>query len=232
MTTSIHRALLDAARVAAPFGAVRRAKPWCSGACGDAYCTTLRAFRRRCDGVPDGVAEYIAARREADQVYRREKCDTWRAYAATLSTRTSSSRVWKTLRTMDGRSRQPLPDTPIVVGGKCFQDDAAKAKAAAAHYTAVSRLRVVLAKTKAAYMTVREHVTDSGDAALTAPFTLGELSFALRASRGKSPGPDGVHPEMLRHLPPPPPVGLYALRGRRVASLLGTGARSTPRVGQ
>ena len=204
-----HEKLLDAAKSAAPFGSVRNPKPWWSAACGEAHRASLRAFRRMRAGLPGGAAGYAAARQAANQVYQREKKDCWRSYAATLTTRSPVSRVWGTLRAMDGRSRQPLPDLPLQVENKRAFNDGAKANATASHYANVSRLSIDRIKHKAANVKVREHISrHHQDSPLTGPFSLGELIAALRSSGGKSPGPDGVPPELLRHLPA---AGLNAL---------------------
>ncbi len=54
----------------------------------------------------------------------------------------------------------------------------------------------------------------SSDNPYNAPFSHSELSSALQSCRNTSKGPDGVHYQMLRHLPPPSLSFLLALFNR------------------
>jgi hypothetical protein len=218
LTAAIKRfnnALLAAARAAAPSGSVRQPKAWWSPACREAHRASLHAFRRMCAGRPGAAAEYAAARQEADAVYHREKQQSWRNYTATLDVRTAPSRVWRTLRAMDGRTRHPLPDTPIYVAGKAVHDVKAKANAAIAHYAGVSRLQIPRRKSKEAYLQIRRHIARGvGTDPQASPFSAAELSAALHSGGGKSPGADGIHPQLLLHLPKVGREALLALCNR------------------
>ena len=211
----LHSALLRAARQAAPFGSVRRAKPWWSPACAEAHRATLRAFRRMCSGAPNGATDYSNARQAANQVYQQERRNSWRSFTATLSTRTPVSRVWDTIRSLDGRARQPLPDTPMTFNNKHVHDDTGKANAAATHYAEVSRLHVDRDRVSAARAAVRDQIARGFNRGVeSSPFSMIELLAALHARGGKSAGPDGVPPELLRHLPSSGLSALLALINR------------------
>jgi ribonuclease HI len=116
---------------------------------------------------------------------------------------------------MDGRSRKPLPDTPVADGPVTAFDDESKARLCCAHYARVSRIRVERRRSKRAYLAIRRRIKAGGgtEEELSA-FTLGELRDALARGRGRAPGPDGIHPDMLRRLPANGQVALCALINR------------------
>lgn len=116
---------------------------------------------------------------------------------------------------MDGRTRHPLPDTPIYVAGKAVHDVKAKANAAIAHYAGVSRLQIPRRKSKEAYLQIRRHIARGvGTDPQASPFSAAELSAALHSGGGKSPGADGIHPQLLLHLPKVGREALLALCNR------------------
>ena len=197
-----NKALLGAARVAAPFGSVRKPKAWWSEACERAHRAVMRAFRRVQAQEPGAAEDYAAARHAADVTYCQEKRHAWRRFTQSLDTRTSTGRVWNVLKAMDGRSRRPLPDTPLIVNDGVARDDCGKSKAAAAHYARVSRLKMSKANNQPACALVRRHIkNDVGSRDQIKPFSATELAFAMRSSRGRSPGADDIQPDLLRQLP-------------------------------
>lgn len=131
------------------------------------------------------------------------KRKAWRRFTTTLSTRDQTSRVWNTLKAIDGRTRRPLPDTPLTTGGSIVIGDDNKANAAMAHYARTSRLLLPRSKIKAASRAVNHHLASANSNSIQCEaFSATELAAALHKSGGKSAGADGIHPDLLRHLPP------------------------------
>ena len=114
-----------------------------------------------------------------------------------------------------GRSRKPLPDTPVSDGRRTASDDESKARLCCAYYARVSGVRVERRRSKRAYLAVRRRIGDGGGTEEElSDFTLGALRDAVARGRGRAPGPDGIHPDMLRRLPAEGQVALLALINR------------------
>ena len=152
----------------------------------------------------ENAASLQEAKDNANKVIAQEKQKAWRDFVGTLNPHDSSSKVWSTLRAMDGRRRVALPDKPLrkTVGGKEANTDIKKAELACAVYAEVSRVKIKREDSKAAYGVIFGHIkqNESPDAAV--PFTEAELSAVLRRSKGKAAGLDEVLPDQLHHLPP------------------------------
>ena len=124
--------LNGAMKVSCPYGACPAPKAWLTAACGVAMSEMKRrqrAFRARPD---DATREaYEAARDAADQCYSKEKERSWREFAGSLNPNEPSSKVWGVIRSMDGRSRQSLPDRPLSkADGAALVHDGAKVEVA------------------------------------------------------------------------------------------------------
>ena len=207
------RRLLRAARVL-PRGSRASPKAWWSKRCEEARAAhRAAASRLRADPGEAAAAEARRARERAEAVYAEEKRASWEAFTRTLDPDTPSSKIWSTIRDLDGRGRQPLPDTPIDHEGRLARTPREKAELAMATYASVSRVMVPRAESGPALLEVRRAVAASG-AAPPQPeesmFHMAELRAAIFKAKGRSAGHDNIPPALLKNLPV---CGLQALLG-------------------
>ena len=194
-------AVLDAAKGSVPVTTRGNIKPWWTP-----ECETAKRKMNRCENEVHkhpGDVQLQERAKEAVIAFRKvvenSKRQSWRDFAAELSPRDPTSRVWNVIREMDGRGKQRLPNTPIYEDGKNLSSDMEKASFACRSYAATSRYLVRREDTKRAYEVIRDAVKDNEDR-VNAPFSLPELKQVLRDMKPKAAGPDEIHPLMLKHL--------------------------------
>ena len=197
----------EAASRSVPMGAFPRPKWWWNDRCSEAVTGYRRALSES-TRHPNNEAAAEASRRAreaADQTIREVKTTAWTDYMKTLDPRTPATDIWRVAKSVDGKSRTPLPDTPVTnPSGKKAISDSEKAEAAGAAYAATSRTKISRADSKAAVQAVRDYLRaprPEEHEDMEQPFSRRELDTALRHPGGKSPGHDGIHPMLLRKLP-------------------------------
>ena len=196
------KAIMNAAKGSIPVTTRKDCKPWWTKECAVAK-KSMNNIQRQLRKSP-GDDLLISAAEEASKVFKKtievSKREAWRKYAAELSPRDPTTKVWNTLRAMDGRKKERLPNTPVDYGGKSITADREKAKVACKTYASVSRVTVKREDSKQAYLTLREAIKLNWDSEINESFSIAELGEALRSLKPKSAGSDGVHPLMLKHL--------------------------------
>ena len=197
-----------------PHGAYSRPKWWWNNRCDRAihtYRSALSASRSQLH-CEEAAAACRRAREEADTAIHEEKKKAWTSYVASLDPRTPASDIWRVAKAMDGKSRASLPGSPVTSSsGAKAVSDSDKAEVAGTSYAATSRIKIPREASKAASHAVRDYLRGPkphDNEELERPFSRSELDAALRHPGGKSPGHDGIHPMILRKLPP---VGREAL---------------------
>jgi hypothetical protein len=109
-TSILHKAMT----ASCPRGRRPDAKPWWTPACTVAQVDARQALHNlRSNPCDETKGEHEAARWRLKETFRREKERTWWEYASTLDHRESVSKVYGTIRAMDGRSKSSLPDRVI-----------------------------------------------------------------------------------------------------------------------
>ena len=216
--------IMSATKGCIPRGALPRPKGWWTPECQQARQRhhEAEAHLRAHINDPDASAALLAAREAATNSYHAAKQQTWRNFAATLNPRTPASAVWRTIRTLDGRGRERLPDTPVsahvqgVPQGRPALSDKAKADLAVNTFAAASRVSIPREDSKVSTEAIRSYLR-SNPATNEGPekdYTPAELDTTLRTSGGKAPGCDRVHPLLLRKLPPAGKTALLSLLNR------------------
>ena len=131
-------------KVSTPTSSGRTPKPWWNSKCAEAKREFNRSQRelRRNRSDPARLERFEEARRNLDRTIKDERRESWRQFAADLTPSVPTTKVWNTLRGMDGRSQASLPGVPLVEGGKTLVTDKQKAEATVKVYAGVSRLKV------------------------------------------------------------------------------------------
>ena len=137
---------------------------------------------------------------------REEKSKLWQEYVKTLDMSTNPTKVWQTIRSLDGRRKPPRKNEALVVDNVALIEDADKAEAFAKTYRGFSHLptrkldrklkRQVRKRSKKTYKT-------SCDEPAEMPITIEELDKVIReAGNNKAAGPDRIPYEFIKHMGP------------------------------
>ena len=101
------------------------------------------------------IEECSAVRSDLEETIRIEKAASWRNFVNEFLPSTPETKAWNTIRSMDGRSKQSLPGTPLVENGKEYVTDKQKADATVGVYATISHTKILRENSKAPYKTVR-----------------------------------------------------------------------------
>ena len=88
----------------------------------------------------EDIREWHRARAVADRAIRREKQESWRAYASTLDVTSDATKIFQTIKAMDGRRPTTHSMVALHDGERVLTDGRDKAELLAGRYAAVSRL--------------------------------------------------------------------------------------------
>ena len=197
-----------------PYGARLHHKPFWSPACAEARRKARRAFaklrHRRTRKAED---DYRTAVDRAKAIIGQEKRAAWESFAGSLSAIHKPTRLWSTIRALEGRTRG-LPNCPLKQGDKLAASDADKATTFLSTIADVSRFSVPRDIASNCSITTRRHIEANRHADASRPFSRAELRFAIDGAKGRAAGPDKIFPEALKELPPGGFDFLHALLNR------------------
>jgi ribonuclease HI len=203
---TFRNALLAAAKGHIPKGKRNTKPPWWTSEVQAAVSArnTARAEAHRSEENRVTWRSSVAA---CKKIINKSKTAAWRTFAATLNHRTNTSKVWGTIRAMDGRGKKEPSGAALVrENGTLVTSSKAKAEAFASEYAGISRTKVEKKDRpliKAAEDACKGPCPNSKQGAYCRPFTMSELKRALKKIKAKSaPGPDLITNQMLKHLPP------------------------------
>ena len=75
-----------------------------------------------------------------NSLLRKEKETRWKEYVDELDAKTDTRQVWRTIRSLDGRSAPRKENEVLVIDGKAYVGDRKKAHEFAKVYNKVSRI--------------------------------------------------------------------------------------------
>ena len=144
---------------------------------------------------------YETAKRNLSRAVAEGKRDWWRSFAPTLDAHASGTKIWNTIKGIDGRSKQPLPANQIISGNCTARSNNEKADLAMKTYAQVSRVQVDRVKSKTAYTDVREHLKEEPEECddTGIEFSPSELYKVLSKTKNSAAGEDRVMSQMLKH---------------------------------
>ena len=100
-----------------------------------------RNILRRDIKKANGRKRWLDKCKEVNTALKKEKEIRWREYVDELDAKTNSRQVWKTIRSLDGRTAPRKENEVLVVEGKAFVGDKQKANEFAKVYKKVSRIK-------------------------------------------------------------------------------------------
>ncbi|GFS12842.1 hypothetical protein ElyMa_003121600 [Elysia marginata] len=143
---------------------------------------------------------------------------SWRDFATKLNARSDSSKVWNTIRAIDGRGKRAPEGAAMEVNGQLIISSQKKADQFVKMYKEVSEVRhqkLSLADSvelneninrDRQYVRIVRRVANSECSCpldgYCAPFNKKELDASLAQLKNTSPGDDQIHNKLLTHLPP------------------------------
>ena len=146
---------------------------------------------------------WVAITREVLEKTQEAKRNTWRAHPEEVTRTKDAKKAWAVVKSLNGSAR--AQDRKIIVcNGREYVSDKAKASAFIQEYATVSGRKSDRSSRRA----VRElrsgvrRLLGSHRQSLEQAITPEELAAALKTVKaGKAGGPDGVSPDLLKHLP-------------------------------
>ena len=186
----------------------RRCRPWFDGDCKRAI-RLRRAALQRFKWSPSAVnlGKYRQARAEARLIVKKAKRESWQNYVSKLNTRSSVKKTWDMIRKISGKYQgHPIEflktaDGDIATDRESIVEvlaDEFSYNSSSAHYS--SKFQKYQKKQEKKKLSFTSDNTES----YNAPFTLLELQLSLKNSHDTAVGPDEVHYQFLKHLPPGP----------------------------
>ena len=146
---------------------------------------------------------WVAKTREVLEKTQEAKRNTWRAHLEEVTRTKDAKKAWAVVKSLNGSAR-PQDGKTLVYKGHEYVSDKAKASAFIQEYATVSGRKSDRSSRRA----VRElrngvrRLLGSPRQELEQAFTPEELAAALKTIKaGKAGGPDGVAPDLLKHLP-------------------------------
>ena len=178
--------------------------PWWTKECGAAIRARKRAFRKfDRSSTTENLIAFRKARAFARRTIKEAKAVSWRNYVSSLNRFTPTTQVWTRIKRISGRlSSTPLPALRVnnrdIIHPFNVAEEIARALS--------ERCRVGSSRSQSTRRQVGREagVVDFSTTERTAynkPFTMAELTAAISSLRSVAEGPDGIHNDMLRHLP-------------------------------
>ena len=192
---------MKAAKLTTPSSSGRISKPWWTTNCTKAkrkYNAAHKLLQRNRDNQT-AINECSAVRSDLKETTRMEKAASWRYFVSELSPSTPETKVWNTISSIDGRSKQSLPGIPLVENDQEYFTVKQKIDATVRVYATISRTKILREDSKAAHKTVRTKLQTEKEEEKAA-LSLDELENALKKLKKGAPGEDGVHPLALKYL--------------------------------
>ena len=177
-------------------------KPWWSPECAKAVAQRRRAkkcMERR--PTPSNVIEFRRLSAKAKRTIKNAKRESWRKFCRSLSADTPTGKVWKVLRSMNGKGNSTASEVPLEINCTPLPDAATKADILA------DNLWQVVGEESAAITPEEEDMLQAAKAStpdnhFNTRFTLEELKANIRDLPGdKATGEDDIHNQFLKNMP-------------------------------
>ena len=184
----------------------RQRRPWFNKDCQKAV-RLRRAALQRFKGSPSSanLSLYRQARANARRIVKAAKKESWRNYVSKLNVRSSVKKTWDMVRKISGKYKGQSVCHLQLRNGDTATDKESIAEALAdefafnsstSHYS--DKFQAYKAKAESRHLCFEP----DGPQFYNGPFTLLELQLSLKRCHDTAVGPDEVHYQFLKHLPP------------------------------
>ena len=185
----------------------KKSNPWFDEECREAL-KARRALDKRVRHSRELRGETISAFRrsqaKARRLFNQKKRQSWAEYVSKLSAKTPIKHVWDRVRKLSGKNICPPKQYLNGKNGITITDpkDIANEHAAvftdnssSAHYSATFQA------IKKQEERVKIDFTSDNTEVYNKPFRLRDLRRSIMKAKPRAPGPDGIHNNLLKHLP-------------------------------
>ena len=152
----------------------------------------------------EAFVEYKRAKGRAQWVIKTAKRECWQRFCSSFNKSTNLGTLWKTVKSMSGHSRgTSIPPISSIDGSPL--DSFGKAEILAktfAHASSNANLSSAFTNLKRD-LNLDLDLERTDNSSMSYPIDNHEVVDALGKCGNSSPGPDGIHYEMIRRLPPP-----------------------------
>ena len=147
--------------------------------------------------------EWIGACREVQEMVRASKEERWKDFLEDAVDGANPNKMWETVKKLSGTVGGSTKNEVLRHNGREYASPVAKADAFMRQYAAVSRLKLDRTERMRKKLVQRRLAADSADPESCQPFSMEELSTALKEMKEKAAaGPDEIPPRFLKELGP------------------------------
>ena len=182
----------------------RPSKPWFNQRCKEALRKRKRALKKfQKEPCQQNSITFKMLRAKARRTVREEKRSSWECFVAGLNASANAKKVWDAVRKIAGKYT-PTPIKHLTINNNLITDanDICNALAVTlAQNSSDNHYSEIFKKHKYRKEAEPMSFKSSNDEYYNEPFSLRELTFALKQARDCCPGPDNIHNAFLRNLP-------------------------------
>ena len=178
--------------------------PWFNDECKSAN-KERKAAQRRVFHRPstENVHEHQRLRAKARYIYKKSKRQSWKTFCSSITSKTSKKKVWRIIKKIKGKNSCPsfhhlkLEET-MITDKKAISNLLASTieKTSSSNNKSTAFIKLKNEKEKHPCNFSSDNTED-----YNLPFDLNELKTALLSCNDSAPGQDGIHYQLLKHLP-------------------------------
>ena len=187
----------------------KKSNPWYNDDCKEAIKQRKQTLSRFCK-IPtnENLNTYRNSRAKARRTIKSAKRKSWRTYVSKLNYKTPTKKVWDMVRKISGKTKtatyQHL-NTNFNNGSELASTKQDIADTLASQFcsnSSTSHYSKDFQKYKKEQEKIKLNFKSSNNEEYNTPFNLDELKDAISKAHDTATGPDEVHYQMLKHLPP------------------------------
>lgn len=182
----------------------RKMVPWWNDECKKAIRERRKALKQLKKNYSlENHVHFQKLRARARFVQKQAKRNSWANFVSSINSSTSSSTIWRKIRSLDRRAFIPFP-TSIKHEDSIITDIYEVAQSFASHFAKSSsddNLMPVLLSTKQNTESKPLNFSSNCTEPYNSLISMDELNHSLKSSKPSAVGPDGLHIFMLQHAP-------------------------------
>ena len=202
-TTIITEAILTAAKKCIPRGCRSNYKPFWNNNLAQAVKSREEARKKFMENpTPENRTDFMKTSAYTKKQILSSKRQKFQQTCENLDLSKEGTKAWSLLKNMNGENKKTNPK-PIVDEGDTIADDQKKAERHNKYFASTNKANKITDEDKTMLNDLKTKEKSPGPNAqiFEENFSNRELEMAMRKLKSrKSPGPDGIHNEMLTHL--------------------------------
>ena len=187
----------------------KESNPWYNDDCKEAIKQRKNTLSKFCKfPTHENLNTYRNSRAKARRAIKSAKRKSWRTYVSNLNYKTSTKKVWDMVRKISGKSKSATYHHLNYNFNNANETASTKqdiADTLASTFTlnsSTSHYSEEFQKYKKQQEKTKLNFKSSNNEEYNTPFNLDELKDAISKAHDTATGPDEVHYQMLKHLPP------------------------------